>query len=893
MPLNLALSSGHKTEQAVEAYEVAVGKLVSKADEYVTSSNPTRGFSWRHLIRKSTVIPRQGWKLHVSLSAVGSAYSIEMIGDRLLNLGASFKLPESLQGLLLLNSGQAGISQIGKIFTVYPASDAELLEISNCLAGLEFSPGPMPLSDLAVVQGRGQSIRYGGFSSSVVHWTRLGRPYAVISGDDGSPVEDTRPIEEESLRALPGSTPLATEFRPDPLNAGGDFELDGNTFLPVGIISKNSRFRLDLAVSLADLGTCILKRARRGVAEDAQGNCAHKRLKNEFRILSVLQGHTFCPAVRGFDPSLCVLAMEDIEGVTVEKVERRRQLELFPLLADALGKMHSAGVVHRDVKLSNCILTNGVNPEVKLIDFELAARTGQADTIAGGTPGYIPSEGLGAIAAPSYDVFSLGVCLAQWALGFDPSRLPLSSTRGRILRLLLLHGRRETAKIFGRLTHPDPSLRPSAESAAQFIRSNTEAIFTEDSSPYPAFAGTRSICSWARGSGDRVLPALENFTKETKEGLAWRNNHLFADYFCRSLNIGAAGILLGLIHLRGETSSPRQLTRYIRDTSSYLSSLPASDASGLFTGDCGMAVALAAAGKLLGDERHIARSTELFREALASESDEWDLFSGTAGMIYAGCCISKITGSPQLVSSATNLVTSLIDRAEERRGVICWPSTIDFDPDARAYFGAAHGACGAALALAVWARSVGGDKKVAGFAGDVFHSVLSHSKAIYENNIAETLEGGQRPPQYWCHGIAGYAWCLLQAFPDEEEMVEPILWAVSSLRQATPLVDYQTVCHGLPGLLEVWSMIAGWADQRHDHELAQEARSTACRIARVLRLTAQQIDEAVVWGSEDPTEITPDLWVGFMGPAVALSRFGRGCTNSMIGVEAIASAVER
>jgi hypothetical protein len=38
-----------------------------------------------------------------------------------------------------------------------------------------------------------------------------------------------------------------------------------------------------------------------------------------------------------------------------------------------------------------------------------------------------------------------------------------------------------------------------------------------------------------------------------------------------------------------------------------------------------------------------------------------------------------------------------------------------------------------------------------------------------------------------------------------------------------------------------------------------------------LRLHLRREDGLCIWGAEDPQVFTPDLWVGFLGPASALS----------------------
>ncbi|MFE7315963.1 serine/threonine-protein kinase [Streptomyces sp. NPDC057555] len=120
------------------------------------------------------------------------------------------------------------------------------------------------------------------------------------------------------------------------------------------------------------------------------------------------------------------IATEFLAGPTLDDaVERFGPLaepavrELARSLARTLQDVHAAGLVHRDVKPSNVVLTVR-GP--RLIDFGIArpehgltlTRTGQIPV----TPGYgAPEQVLGRRVGPAADVFSLGAVLAFAAAG--------------------------------------------------------------------------------------------------------------------------------------------------------------------------------------------------------------------------------------------------------------------------------------------------------------------------------------------------------------------------------------------------------------------------------------------------------------------------------------------
>jgi len=105
-----------------------------------------------------------------------------------------------------------------------------------------------------------------------------------------------------------------------------------------------------------------------------------------------------------------------------ERVER-----IIPQIARALDHLHASGIVHCDLKPSNAIVRgDGV---VKVLDFgvvaELAGRRGPGNELVAGTPVYMsPERLLGGAAAPSVDLYALGVMIFEMISGrlpFDPS----------------------------------------------------------------------------------------------------------------------------------------------------------------------------------------------------------------------------------------------------------------------------------------------------------------------------------------------------------------------------------------------------------------------------------------------------------------------------------------
>jgi eukaryotic-like serine/threonine-protein kinase len=97
--------------------------------------------------------------------------------------------------------------------------------------------------------------------------------------------------------------------------------------------------------------------------------------------------------------------------------------ELLAQAADGLAAAHAAGIVHRDVKPANLLVTP--DRQVKITDFGIArAAEGIGLTQTGevmGTPQYLsPEQAQGQTATPASDVYSLGVVAFECLAGRRP-----------------------------------------------------------------------------------------------------------------------------------------------------------------------------------------------------------------------------------------------------------------------------------------------------------------------------------------------------------------------------------------------------------------------------------------------------------------------------------------
>ncbi|RKE17176.1 serine/threonine-protein kinase [Streptomyces sp. TLI_171] len=124
-------------------------------------------------------------------------------------------------------------------------------------------------------------------------------------------------------------------------------------------------------------------------------------------------------------PHGAAIVMELVEGISLRDLLRAEgetgpEAALVVLKGSLLGlaAAHRAGVVHRDYKPGNVLVT--VDGESKLVDFGIAVRTGASGTVAG-TPAYMaPEQWAGQAASPATDVYAATATFFECLTGAKP-----------------------------------------------------------------------------------------------------------------------------------------------------------------------------------------------------------------------------------------------------------------------------------------------------------------------------------------------------------------------------------------------------------------------------------------------------------------------------------------
>ncbi len=145
------------------------------------------------------------------------------------------------------------------------------------------------------------------------------------------------------------------------------------------------------------------------------------------------------------------ISMELVEGETLRELISReaplppqRVFELLSPVADALDYAHRDGLIHRDIKPGNILITS--EGMIKLTDFGIAGAPDGAEAGKGilGTPDYIsPEQALGRKVTASADIYSLGVVAFRCLTG----KLPFNSKSA--LGMVYMHAHQKPEGIAG------------------------------------------------------------------------------------------------------------------------------------------------------------------------------------------------------------------------------------------------------------------------------------------------------------------------------------------------------------------------------------------------------------------------------------------------------------
>ena len=189
----------------------------------------------------------------------------------------------------------------------------------------------------------------------------------------------------------------------------------------MGVVYKAQDTKLDRIVALKFLPKLLLC-----------DNEAKIRFEHEAKATSALN-HTNITTIYEIDESEgeCFICMEYVEGKLIKELIKEKALSIqdilniFIQIAEGLNAAHKKGIIHRDIKSDNIMLT--ADGLVKIMDFGLAKLKGAPRvTKIGSTVGTLaymsPEQAQGMEIDQRSDIFSFGVVLYEMITGQLPFR---------------------------------------------------------------------------------------------------------------------------------------------------------------------------------------------------------------------------------------------------------------------------------------------------------------------------------------------------------------------------------------------------------------------------------------------------------------------------------------
>ena len=250
--------------------------------------------------------------------------------------------------------------------------------------------------------------------------------------------------------------------------------------------------------------------------------------------------------------SYAFIVMENLSGENLyEFIKHERGglplaqiIAIFRQLVSALDYAHHAGVIHRDLKLSNVMVCEGLgkdqeSPRIKLLDFGIAKAIGADFTDIGtsnqsimGTYEYMPPEQFrdASSVTERSDVYSLGVMLYCCLTGSPPFKSEPSADHNA--ELLYYHHAHTTQnppplpetvpvpvrRLVVQMLAKDPAARPSMADVGQALVALEQQVAPSEASTRPGAAPLGSLLAQPEPArlGQRFLP-----TTTSRSTAAW------------------------------------------------------------------------------------------------------------------------------------------------------------------------------------------------------------------------------------------------------------------------------------------------------------------------------------------------------------------------------------
>jgi serine/threonine protein kinase len=884
-------------EVSVAGSQVPEDLFYTIISEVLECQSPTSGAvdwslhrtnAWIIVEHAAVVLPEQGWKLHISAGLSSAETLLRAVLPVLREAGVCFKVVSTMRQLRTLNHGFAGSSQIGKFVSVYSMDEAQAVELATALdrvtQGLR---GPVVTSERPLYPGSRVSYRYGSYQKHLMY-TPSGKVVTALKTPTGAFIADVRQQEH--------SVP---DWLQDPFFAAGSgqgqkknpFLMIGGRYLQLSSLYESPRGGTIRAIDLLQTRPCVLKYARQDAYLDFDGKDARDALRYESEILAALAPDASFPALYDLleqDHTL-YMVMEEIPGeplgVYAERALAEGSLPVEQIvqwgreLTIVLGKLHARGLVYRDLKPANLLVT--AEKKLRLIDFELVLPLGHQHAKNDiGTRGFMsPHHRAGGPASVEDDIYSLGALLFYLLTRANPIQAPdPAHLLQRPLKLLNPALSEGLIQLVTTCLDPKPAL---LFSSMEMVDAALAALDAELLLVQPALGKEHLPITRATGSAHYLDLAGQlgktlcqtTIRQPERPGITWLSMLQFAEGMpLRSINTGAAGTLLALAELVAVTDDPlcratlQEGAHWLLHSDWFIAqSIP-----GLYTGEAGVGTAFLRVAQVLQEADFLTGAREKSRWVARQPYTCQDIMNGAAGRLRFHLLLWDETREPEHLQAALAAGNWLIQVAEDAgEGALCWTLPAAFT--GMTYVGYAHGAAGIGDALLDLFEATQDERFLAPVLGvyrlleclavPVLPDRSGLNWPLYVVDKKQEMAG-----VYWCHGASGIGKFLLhlselKLVHGSSELTRRAAWTIARGSRWTG----PTQCHGLAGNIEfLLDMFQATGEQGYFAE--------AQALAFLLETFATRQGDQFTWLSDIPAPVSPDYLLGYAGVLTCLLR---------------------
>lgn len=915
-----------------------VERLIRKhAAEAGVEIGLNEGTTWLGVRPPGARVAEQGWKLHVSSRTGALAETADMVVPALLAEGCAFKMARSTGVLARLNDGTTTPSCIGKAFTVYPEQDrvrAVGLMLARLLRG---RAAPRVLSDRRVAADAPVYYRYGAIDKP---WgaDAQGTLVMTLTGPDGEefPALATSRYRQPAWAVDPFTGEPGARDWERPASLNGTTETNGSTGtnghtdadtpmilgdyyeIDAGIV-HTGRGDVMRAVDIRDGSRVVVKQSRALVDEGEDGVDTRLRVRNERRVLAVLEG---LDGVAGYvdhfragtdeflvtrDVGRRNLAEDVAENGpyvatgapdAAHAVPGRTLENLAQQLATVILAVHERGVMIRDLNPRNVVIAP--DGTAKLIDLGLAGHNGFC--LPGGTSGYSSARQFRhKEPTTGDDLVALGTTLCHAWSGLPAVVLSSDTDEPRRIALRMIRARCGEAPggvpgLICDLLGADDAV---VQTAARRMADGDFSADRRTRTPLPASAPVTDALI-----DEIAANLLGDLTHQTRKVLTEvpRTEQAGVD---GCVYRGGAGIGLELLEHLDAPGVPElvaELAAFSRRGADLVRLGP-----GLWTGRTGLDVF-----RLSAAQRLTPGADPLPVETLDSDwkPEYSDLISGASGIGLGHVLLHDLDGRPEHLDIArlcaehvlanampdlesrpgpqpgllADALPDLESRPGPRPGLLANPSGVA--PSAAR----GHGLAGTVDALAVIGARLADDTILAGADERARELVRRSDRLVAQSGGSTTAPLAAS----WCQGLAGIATALLTAgeYLNDSRYTDAARRAADACVALIPRMDKPTQCCGLAGIGNMLIDVAradsgGVGDGDGGERYGRAARAV---VAQMLVRSAGPADHPV-FVRDRPGEYSASWAYGVAGILSFYRRLSRGGGPMALAVGSALSCV--